>query len=102
MGYSGSRRTRLWGGERGGRCDLADLFCECDYYAFGTAEVAQPIHILVLCYLAQEFGTVRPQTGDRVVDIVDGEHHAMQTERVGRRVRQLRGERGRRVVFGQL
>ena len=45
---------------------------------------------------------MRAQAGDRVVDIVDGEHDAMQTERVGRRVLRLRGGRGRRVVLGQL
>jgi hypothetical protein len=37
------------------------------------------------CHLAEEFAAVGTQAGDCVVDVVDSEHDAMQTERAGRR-----------------
>jgi hypothetical protein len=41
--------------------------------------------VLVLRHLAEEFGAVGAQAGDGVIDVVDGEHDAMQAQRVGRR-----------------
>ena len=42
------------------------------------------------------------QAGDGVVDVIDGEHDAMQAQRVGRRVLRLGAGRGGGVVLGQL
>ena len=42
------------------------------------------------------------QAGDGVVDVVDGEHDAMQAQRVGRRVLRLGAERRGGAVPGQL
>jgi hypothetical protein len=45
---------------------------------------------------------VGAQAGDGVVDVVDGEHDAMQAQRVGRRVLRLGADRRRGVVLRQL
>jgi hypothetical protein len=45
---------------------------------------------------------VGAQAGDRVVDVVDGEHHAVQAQRVRRRVLRLGAGRRGGVVLGQL
>src|SRR5438132_5946128 len=84
------------------RLASADLFGQGDDDARGAAEVAEPEDALVLRNIAEEFGAVGAQAGDGVVDVVDGEHNAMEAQRVGRRV--LRDGTGRRggVVLGQL
>ena len=61
-----------------GRLVSADLFGQGDDDARRAAEVAEPEDGLVLCHVAEEFGAVGAQTGDGVVDVVDGEHDAMQ------------------------
>jgi hypothetical protein len=45
---------------------------------------------------------VGAQAGDGVVDVVDGEHDAMQAQRVGRRALQLAAARRGGAVPGQL
>jgi hypothetical protein len=85
-----------------GSLTSADLFSEGDDDPLGTAEVAEPEDVLVLCYLAEEFGAVAAQTGDGVVDVVDGEHDAMQAQRVGWRDLWLEVGRRRGVVLSQL
>jgi hypothetical protein len=45
---------------------------------------------------------VGPQAGDGVIDVVDGEHDAMQAQRAGRRVLRLGAVRRGGVVLGQL
>jgi microcystin degradation protein MlrC len=64
----------------------ADLFGQGDDDACGAAEIAEPVDALVLGHLANKFGAVGAQAVDGVVDVVDGEHHAMQAQRVGRSV----------------
>jgi hypothetical protein len=81
---------------------LADLLGQGDNDALGAAEVAEPIHILVLCDLAEKFGAVGAQAGDGVVDVVDGKHDTMQAQRVGGRVLGVGGTRLRVVVLRQL
>src|SRR5260370_37909926 len=84
------------------RLASADLFGQGDDDARGAAEVAEQEDVLVLRYLAEEFGAVGAQAGDRVMDVVDGEHDAMQAQRVGRRVFRLGAGRRGGVVLGQL
>src|SRR5215510_12071807 len=84
------------------RLASADLFGQGDDNARGTAEVAEPEDALVLRHLAEEFGAVGTQAGDGVVDVVDGEHDAMQAQRVGRRVLRLGADRRGGVVLRQL
>src|SRR6266496_463414 len=85
-----------------GRLASADLFGQSDDDARGAAEVAEPEDALVLRHLAEEFSAVGAQAGDGVVDVVDGEHDAMQAQRVGRRVLRLGAGRRGGVVLGQL
>jgi hypothetical protein len=66
--------------------DSADLFSQGDDDACGAADITVPVDALVLRDLAQELGAVGAQAGDGVVNVVDGEHDAMQAQRVGRRV----------------
>jgi hypothetical protein len=65
-------------GDHAGEAALgsAELFGERDDDAIGTAEVAEPVEILVLRHLADELGTMSPHAGYDVVDVVDSEHDA--------------------------
>src|SRR5215831_852159 len=62
---------------------LADLLGQCDDDALGAAEVTEPVAVLVLRHLAEEFGAVSAQAGKDVIDVFDGEHDSMQAQRVG-------------------
>src|SRR6186997_3066458 len=77
------------GGEEAAGLVSADLFGQGDDDACGAAEVAEPEDVLVLGDLTEEFAAVGAQAGDGVVDVVDGEHDAMQAQRVGRRVQRI-------------
>ena len=68
----------------------AELLGQRDDDALGAAEVAEPIAVLVLHHLADEFGAVGLQAGNDVVDVVDGEHDATHAQRVHRCVRLAR------------
>jgi hypothetical protein len=59
----------------------------------GAVQVAEPVAVLLLRHLAEEFGAVGAQAGDGVVDVVDGEHDTMQAQSVGRRVRRSGADR---------
>jgi hypothetical protein len=50
-------------GERPFRQPSAELLGQCDDDAFGAADVAEPIAVLVLRQLANEFGAVGVQAG---------------------------------------
>jgi hypothetical protein len=67
----------------------------------GAVQVAEPVAVLVLRHLAEEFGAVGAQAGDGVVDVVDGEHDTMQAQSVGRRVRRSGADRRGAVVLRQ-
>src|SRR5207253_8180023 len=88
--------------QRDGAWQLADRFCEGDDDARGAAEVAEPVAVLVLRHLAEEYGAVGAQAGGGIVDVVDGEHDTMQAKRVGRRVLGLGADRRWGVVLRQL
>ena len=57
-----------------------------DEDALGATDVAEPIAVLVPHHLADEFGTVGPQAGNDVLDVVDFEHDATDAQRVHRGV----------------
>src|SRR5438093_1652425 len=78
-----------------------ELLRQPDDDALGPADVAEPIAVLVLHHLADEVGAVGLQAGKDVLDVVDGEHDATDTQRVHRCVR-LGGGGGRRVELSQL
>src|SRR4051812_26074048 len=50
----------------------AELLGQRDDDSLGAAEVAEPVAVLVLHHLADEFGAVGPQPGDSGVEVVDG------------------------------
>jgi hypothetical protein len=55
----------------------AELLSEPDEKAFGPADVAEPIRVLVLDHFAaDELRAVLTESGKRLVDVVDGEHDA--------------------------
>src|SRR3954471_13282420 len=81
---------------------LAELLGQGDDDPRGTAEVAEPVAVLVLRHLTEELSTVGAQASHDVVDVVDGEHDPMQTQRVGRRVLRLGADYRWAVVHRQL
>src|SRR5918995_1320701 len=73
----------------------AELLGQPDDDAFGATYEAEPVDVLVLRDLADEFGTVAAQSGDDVVDVVDHEHDAAHAQRVRRRAFRLGSDRRR-------
>src|ERR687895_1066874 len=80
----------------------AELFGQSDDDALRATQEAEPVAVLVLRDLADEFGTVAAQAGNDVVDVIDGEHDAAYAQRVRRRVLRLGSDRRRRVELRQL
>src|SRR5919109_1558819 len=77
----------------------------CAYGSITTSVMevsAEPVDVLVLRDLADEFGAVAAQAGNDVVDVVDGEHDAAYAQRVRRRAFGLGSDRRRRVELRQL
>src|SRR5438067_12621374 len=80
----------------------AELLGQSDDDAHRATQEAEPVDVLVLRDLADEFGTVAAQAGNDVVDVVDSEHDAADAQRVRRRAFRLRSDRRRRVELPQL
>jgi hypothetical protein len=68
----------------------------------GAADVTEPIAVLVLRQLADEFGAVGVQARKDVINVFDGEHNATYAQRVRRCVFRLGADRRRRVELRQL
>src|SRR3954465_9183433 len=79
-----------------------ELLGQPDDDALGATHEAEPVDVLVLRDLADEFGTVAAQAGDDVVDVVDHEHDAAYAQCVRRRAFRLGSDRRRRVKLRQL
>src|SRR6195256_1516283 len=80
----------------------AELLGHSDDDALRATQEADPVDVLVLRDLVEEFGTVAAQAGNDVVDVVDSEHDAAYAQRVRRRVFRLGSDRRRRVEPRQL
>src|SRR5205823_6294448 len=80
----------------------SELLSQSDDYALRATQEAEPVFVLILRDLADEFGTVAAQTGNDVVDVVDSEHDAAYAQRIRRRVFRLGSDRRRRVELRQL
>src|SRR5436189_1434223 len=80
----------------------AELLGQSDDDALRATQEAEPVDVLVLRDLADEFGAVTAQAGNDVVDVVDGEHDAAYAQRVRRRALRLGPDRRRRVEPRQL
>jgi hypothetical protein len=55
---------------------LPELLGEPDEQSFGTADVAEPIRLLVLNHFAYELRAALGESGKRLVDVLHSEHHA--------------------------
>ena len=57
-----------------------------DENALGASDVAEPIHVFVLDYFVDELRAVVPEPGERVVEVVHGEHDTQVAQGVHRGV----------------
>src|SRR3954451_6038717 len=80
----------------------AELLGQSDDDALRATQEAEPVDVLVLRDLADEFAAVAAQAGNDVVDVVDREHDAADAQRVRRRSFRLGSDRRRRVELRQL
>jgi hypothetical protein len=55
---------------------LADLLGQADEKSFGPPDVAEPIHVFVLDHFADELRAALTEPGERIVDVLHGEHDA--------------------------
>jgi hypothetical protein len=55
---------------------LPELLGEPDEKSFGATDVAEPIRVLVLNYFTDELRAALEEPGERLVDVVHGEHDA--------------------------
>ena len=75
---------------------LAEFLGEAYEKTFGTANVAEPIRVFVLDhFVADELRAVLTEPGERLVDVVHGEHDAQVAESVHRGLAVI-GDRRRR------
>src|SRR4051812_13723891 len=72
-----------------------DSLGQPDENALGASHVAEPVHVFVLDHLVDDLRTVLAEPGERVVEVVDGEHDAEVAEGVHRGVPVI-GDRRRR------
>src|SRR5262245_32520778 len=80
---------------------LPELFGKPDQNSFGTPDVAEPIRILILDHFADEFRAALAEPGERIVDVLHGEHDAQVTESVHWSAAVI-GNHGRREESGHL
>src|SRR5690242_7451018 len=80
---------------------LPELLGEPDENSFGTTDVAEPIHVVVLDHFADDLRAKFAEPGERIVDVLHGEHDAQVSESVHRGVAVI-GDHGRREEAGQL
>ena len=78
---------------------LRELFGKSDEDAFGTTDVAEPIHVLVPDDFADQLRAALDEPDERIVDILDGKHDTQVTESVHWGVAVI-GDHGRREETG--
>src|SRR5262245_7307633 len=61
---------------------LSQLLGQPNEYALGAPDVAEPIHVAILDHLADEPRAALAQSGERIVEVLHGEHDAQVTKRV--------------------
>src|SRR5215207_4079671 len=61
---------------------LPELFGKPDENSFGAPDVAEPIHVLVLGHFTDELRAAFAEPGERIVEVLHGEHDAEVTESV--------------------
>src|ERR1044072_6765742 len=70
---------------------MVELLGEADENAFGAPDVAEAIGIFVLDHVADEHGAALAEPGQRIVDVLHGEHDTQIAESVDRGVAVVRG-----------
>src|SRR2546423_14364370 len=80
---------------------LPELLGEPDENPFGTPDVAEPIHVLILGHFADELRAAFAEPGERIVDVLHGEHDAQVAESVYGRAAVI-GDHRRREETGHL
>src|SRR5512145_3407509 len=80
---------------------LPELLGEPDEYSLGTPDVAEPIHVFILDHFADELRAASAEPGERIVDVLHGEHDAQVAESVHRGAAVI-GDHGRREETGHL
>jgi hypothetical protein len=55
---------------------LADLLGQPDEDPFRASDVTEPVLVLVLRQFTNQLGSVRAEPGERIVDVLHGEHDA--------------------------
>src|SRR4030095_13173045 len=61
---------------------LPELLGEPDENSFGTPDVAEPIHVFILDHFSDELRAGFAESGERIVDVLHGEHDAQVAESV--------------------
>src|SRR5574341_959574 len=80
---------------------LPELLGEPDENSFGTPDVAEPIHVLILDHFADELRAAFAEPDERIVDVFHGEHDAQVAESVHWGAAVI-GDHGRREETGHL
>src|SRR5688572_1916502 len=80
---------------------LPELLGKPDENAFGAPDVAEPIRVFVLDHFADELRAAFAEPGERIVDVLHGEHDAQVTESVHRGAAVI-GDHRRREESGYL
>src|SRR5436189_4491220 len=80
---------------------LPELFGEPDENSFGTPDVAEPIHVFILDHFADKLRAALAEPGERIVDVLHGEHDAQVAESVHWRAAVI-GDHRRREETGHL
>jgi len=73
----------------------ADLLGQPDENALGAPDVAEPIHVFVLDHFVDELRAVLAKPGQRIVEVIHGEHDAEVAEGVYRGVPVIGDDRRR-------
>src|SRR5262247_4015542 len=92
--------TRMSHGIRSGSL-LPELLGEPDENSFGTLDIAEPIDVFILDHIADELRAAFAEPGERIVDVLHGEHDAQVAESVHWSAAVI-GNHGRREESGHL
>src|SRR5712664_1380887 len=80
---------------------LPELLGKPDENSFGAPDVAEPIRVFVLDHFADELRAAFAEPGERIVDVLHGEHDAQVTQSVHRGTAVI-GDHRRREESGHL
>src|SRR5256885_177548 len=80
---------------------MPELLGKPDENPFGAPDVAKPVRVFVLDDFADELRAAFAKPGERIVDVLHGEHDAQVTESVHRRAAMV-GDHGWREKSGHL